>query len=422
MKKRFTLILATAFLYMGNAMAQWDFTFNRTSDTAAEVTVANGGEAVENVTATIAISSKSSTNYLTTKRLQGTNSAENSDSHPTDFYENGVGILCINHNTNAATKEAPNKYTLTVTNNSDKDFEFDYIEVSGVAVNSSGSWQGKNTARERNFEITFGETTLAAKQLYINNSVCYGGKETVHGFGGKVVIPANGTYTIAVAIYNYYENWTSDSDSATPDHAKGCFYGLTKISLGKTTVTTGKAGYATLYAPIALTVPAGATVYTGTLDDTNTYLTLNAIEAGSTIPEKTAVIVEGTPDETYAFAEATETAESVAGNDLKGNTSTVAASTVGGTVYTLQSHEDGVAFKKYTGEKLFGGKSYLVLPAESNALAISFTRGSEEGSTGMDVQSVRPADPTAIYDLTGRRISSMEKGIYIVNGKKIVVK
>ena len=47
----------------------------------------------------------------------------------------------------------------------------------------------------------------------------------------------------------------------------------------------------------------------------------------------------------------------------------------------------------------------------------SFDRG--EGTTGIESSELN-TQPTVIYDLLGRRVEKMEKGIYIVNGKKII--
>ena len=42
--------------------------------------------------------------------------------------------------------------------------------------------------------------------------------------------------------------------------------------------------------------------------------------------------------------------------------------------------------------------------------------------TGIENSAISNQNPTVIYDLTGRRVEKAEKGIYIVNGKKMVIK
>ena len=186
--------------------ALWDFTFNRTGDKTATATVAADGKQVEGVTAAISISPE---NYLTNGKLAGQN---------TEGYKNGTGILCINQNTTSATEASPNKYTLTITNNTNEVYSFDYMAVNGVALTSGGEYQGKSTIRDRYFKVTLGDTELDAVSLRINDDDHCSGTETSHTFNSSITIPSNETYTLSVAIYT--------------DGGLGCFYGLTKISLG----------------------------------------------------------------------------------------------------------------------------------------------------------------------------------------------
>ena len=65
-------------------------------------------------------------------------------------------------------------------------------------------------------------------------------------------------------------------------------------------------------------------------------------------------------------------------------------------------------------------KAYLVLPAPSGVAAYSFSFG--DGATAVDGVFENVDAATGIYDLTGRRIEKAEKGIYIVNGKKLFIK
>ena len=181
-------------------------------------------------------------------------------------------------------------------------------------------------------------------------------------------------------------------------------------------VAIGTVGYATLHAPVALTIPAGVKAYTGALN--GEWLTLN--EVSTTIPANTAVILEGAAN-TYNFA-MTDDVDAIVGNKLDGTIETVAKTV---TVYTLQSHDfdgdevkEGVAFKQYTGTNLTGFKAYLVV--ESQAPAIRIRKAGDEETTSIEPSTLNPQPSTVIYDLQGRRVEKMEKGIYIVNGKKII--
>ena len=85
----------------------------------------------------------------------------------------------------------------------------------------------------------------------------------------------------------------------------------------------------------------------------------------------------------------------------------------------LNKNEAGAA-----GETHFlnnAGKAYLPASAVADASAPMFSFDRGEGTT--DIIDVEPAmENVVIYDLTGRRVEKMEKGIYIVNGRKVYVK
>ena len=74
--------------------------------------------------------------------------------------------------------------------------------------------------------------------------------------------------------------------------------------------------------------------------------------------------------------------------------------------------ENGTHFKNNA------NKAYLVLPAETEA-PVMFSLGRGEGTTAIDNVELATGN-VVIYDLAGRRVEKMEKGIYIVNGKKVV--
>lgn len=85
-------------------------------------------------------------------------------------------------------------------------------------------------------------------------------------------------------------------------------------------------------------------------------------------------------------------------------------------MYTLANEKGEFGFFKYTGETLKGGKAFLVVPG--GALARILIAGLDD-ATGID--SVGTDDAQApCYDLQGRRVSQTQKGIRIINGKKVV--
>ena len=71
-----------------------------------------------------------------------------------------------------------------------------------------------------------------------------------------------------------------------------------------------------------------------------------------------------------------------------------------------------------------GGKAYLQLPtseipANSRPLKLSFT---DEEITGINTAQNKMNSSSDFYDLQGRKVKSPVKGLYVVNGKKVIIK
>ena len=68
-------------------------------------------------------------------------------------------------------------------------------------------------------------------------------------------------------------------------------------------------------------------------------------------------------------------------------------------------------------------KCYMTVPAEAAAPKVLFFPGGEGEQTG--IENVFGADENGtvtIYNLAGQRLNKLEKGINIVNGRKVLVK
>ena len=181
-------------------------------------------------------------------------------------------------------------------------------------------------------------------------------------------------------------------------------------------VTIGNSGYSTLYSTTALSIPEGVTAYTGALNGTGDEMTLALNSLNGTIPAETAVILKGAAGK-YAF-KVTSNIELTTENDLRGTAVDIATSSVtDGVVYTLQKPAgyDDVVFMQYTGTTLAANKAYLVLSEAAQSISIRF-----EGTTDIEHAEIRNQHSEIIYDLQGRRVLNPTKGIYIVNGKKII--
>jgi hypothetical protein len=189
-------------------------------------------------------------------------------------------------------------------------------------------------------------------------------------------------------------------------------------------VSIGSTGFGTLYAPVALTLPEGMKAYTGTVSEEEGESVLTLYEVKEAIPAGTGVILQSeTKNKDYEFAITTSTASSVE-NDLMGSVISFVYNKSGYQPYTLQTStqsSSGVAFKRYNGASVTGGKVYIELPSTQNAAAVR-VRFADEDATEIENSEFIIQDSEFIYDLTGRRVETMDKGVYIVNGKKVVIK
>ena len=183
-------------------------------------------------------------------------------------------------------------------------------------------------------------------------------------------------------------------------------------------VTVTAAGWATLYAPVAVELPAGLKAYYVSSANSES---ASLKEITGTVPANTGVLLEGEPKD-YALNIVTDVT-AVDGNLLEG---TVASTYIAEDAYALGYVDDEVGF--YTATKnQQGNTSWLnngfkaYLPKTSGAsLALRFNFGGE--TTGIEGVIESTNANAAIFDLSGRRVAKMQKGIYIVNGKKVYVK
>ena len=142
------------------------------------------------------------------------------------------------------------------------------------------------------------------------------------------------------------------------------------------------------------------------------------------VPAGTGLLVKGTAG-TYEVPQSPSA--SVYSNLLRGVTieRKLAATTGDYVNYVLGSGSSGTGFYRVpaSGTTLAAGHAYLQIPAEtatgSRALTISFD-DENEATAISDVE--RQDGVSAVYDLQGRRVEQPRSGLYIRNGKKIIIK
>ena len=168
--------------------------------------------------------------------------------------------------------------------------------------------------------------------------------------------------------------------------------------------------------------PEGTEVYKVNLNGTK--ITMNRIEDGI-VTRCQGVVLKSTIENITMTKTDEESSDDYYGNSLWGTSSRITNPDYGN-VYVLGNKESaGVAFYKLksTGT-IRANKAYL--KANNSAAANAFfTFDFDATATGVDSINAQDSEENAdikIYDLQGRRVANPGKGIYIVNGKKVLMK
>lgn len=198
-------------------------------------------------------------------------------------------------------------------------------------------------------------------------------------------------------------------------------YGLTTVKIAFSE------GYGTYYSNYPFEMPEGVTgcIITDANVGSGTLTIEEKYTAGETVPACTGLLLKGEANASgYDVVNTKLSPTAPEDNLLKG--SAEAATTEGGTYYYMLSHDkkgENVGF--YWGAENGGaftnkaGKAYLALDAATAAKAFVLD-GSTTGISAIADESSN----AAVYTLSGMKLNGekLQKGIYIKNGRKFVVK
>ncbi len=214
------------------------------------------------------------------------------------------------------------------------------------------------------------------------------------------------------------------------------------------TITIPASGIGTFSADETVTLPEGLEAfYCADFDQSHSCVTAKRLQ-GASVPEDVGVILRGTPGETYTLSVTDQVAEdAIEGNMLTAVTVPTHVNPVGQS-YDFTKQE----FVTFTNFMLKGGlfmriaeaDSDVKMPANKAYLSIPYSTDDPDGwangitlrfdeATGIDLLQFTihnsqftidngSQSPTDCYDLQGRPVKSPTKGIYIQNGKKVLVK
>ena len=184
-----------------------------------------------------------------------------------------------------------------------------------------------------------------------------------------------------------------------------------------TTVSVSDAGYATYATTNNVVVPndENVKVMTVKVNAEGTAIELNEVKAGTVIPAGRGILVKA-PAGNCDFVVTSDKGTELANNDLKAASADVTSD--GTKFFALTKIGDKVGFALVEKDVVIpAGKAYLEV---SKGTAAKFF-GLDGEATGINSVKTAKADG-AYYTLEGVKTTKPVKGLYIHNGKKIVVK
>ena len=205
-----------------------------------------------------------------------------------------------------------------------------------------------------------------------------------------------------------------------------------KYSLYTVNSTIGEYKIGTFYASEAVVIPEGVKAYVATeepvMENGTGVITMTELEG--IIPARTGAVILAEQGD-YKFIPSISYGTAVEGNMLVGfeaannkaesKKAVTVAEDYTTYVLTVQNEKAGF-YRKVKGSTFNVGnnKAYLSTPAQgANSISIRFEG---DGTTDIEASTLNPQRSTEVYDLQGRRVLNPAKGVYIVNGKKVVIK
>lgn len=408
------------------------------SDDAASKTIAEDGSTV----VTIQFSEAAKYNYTVNSNIEGysvNGSVFENESAKVAFpqYILKDGVL---YEANAINKE----YNLTFAVNEDNTVKtINYKETSinnvayyseaenieGLTIINSGNSAIRSSnsasAYAKDADVVF--TTLPAGKYKLTSSICdFKGKDASAEFSykaGEKVIFTHKAEVINSDTKTSEEFTLNESTPISLVKGGNDKQGIDFIYIQRTgdateTVSVTDAGFATYATKYNVEVPndENVKVMTVTVNEGNSTITLHEIPAKTVIPAKTGILVKATAG-IHDFVVTSDKGETLAYNDLKAATANVTSD--GAKFFALTKIGDKVGFALVEKDVVIpAGKAYLEV-TKGKAAAKFF--GLDGEATGINSVKTAKVDG-AYYTLEGVKTTKPVKGLYIHNGKKIVVK
>lgn len=200
----------------------------------------------------------------------------------------------------------------------------------------------------------------------------------------------------------------------------------TDVSVGTITIATPE-GFGTYYNSNSYILPEGLTAFGYTKANTDgTLVKTDVFNGGDVVPANAALVVKGNEGKYECYATDQVAMKTLEGNLLKGVTTDTRIEAISGVKrYILTRADDGILafYRTNTGNiNVKANRAYLEVPTAMAVASFSL----EGTATGIN-NVVTTAAKQGIYTISGVRLNAtttkeLPAGIYIVDGKKVIVK
>ena len=221
---------------------------------------------------------------------------------------------------------------------------------------------------------------------------------------------SSGTFTYTITVPEGYSiAFKGNEGGSANNNARMDYMALNRVVPVTIPTGTEPTGYATIASAYPLDC-SGVTAYKVT---SMTASQVTAVEVTEAVAAGTGLIISGTPGQTYYIPVAATGTDISATNLLQAAVTATAVDA--NTAYGLK---DG-KFVKLNAGNVPAGKAYLLATSiQAPELGIDFGNG----TTGIENVNRETITNNRYFNLAGQRIAQPTKGLYIVNGRKVVFK
>ena len=237
--------------------------------------------------------------------------------------------------------------------------------------------------------------------------------ESQYNFG-KYCLTSN--FTGSKIWYDNGNHETPKVDRNSAENSVNCSWDLEEVTeLPLTLTKVNDVNYSTLYLPVAATLSAGE-AYVAQVSPGGNPNQLHMELVSGTIPANTGVVIAST--EGTATITLTDDVTPIEGSLLTGKLALETTDDEAVRVFSKRTGADAVGFYKLpsTTTTLKAFRAFY----ETTNSSIDAFELEWEGTTGIIANMLNKKAVEGVYDLQGRKVNNAGRGLYIINGKKVI--